>query len=633
MAEYTFPKRGVAFVFDVALIDAASRPNLKSNPTLATGDAKVSKDDGAFANLTTLPTVTPAGGVNVKVSLSATEMTADRLTVTLIDVAGGEWDPLTITIYPATRALEDLAFPANSGRSIQVESDGHVHADLKEWKGSVPANLADTDKVPASVQHKANVGLSTQEKADANAEADQALADAGVTPARTGHLDNLNVGGLVAGQADIQGITQAQRVRVIAPPMIERPDSGSVTYRLWIYAYDEQHKAEDLDSNPTVTAENNAATDRSGNLGAVTKPGGTTGVYYVDYTVAVGHAIEGLVFKVNATEGGVPTQYAASALVVDTTAVDFTSADRAKLDTLHDPRLTAGRAAALDEITAGRMAELDPANLPADVAAVKADTATLLSRITSTLFSGITSLAQWLGLLAGKQTGNGTAVTEIRATGAGGGAYDPTKDSLEAVRDRGDAAWGAGAVPTKEEIADQVWEEVDTDHVAPGTMGARMNAAGGAADPLANPVPGAYAEGTGGRALADIPYIKAKAALLTGGAEITLTSPVTQGGELRIRQGDDYQAADGRSFELSSDDWPDLTGATIEWRFEGLGPVGTASIPEAGDTVQTVRLELTTEESAVVPHGHRSYEVVVTLAGSGHVVMLADGPLRVRKAY
>lgn len=60
----------------------------------------------------------------------------------------------------------------------------------------------------------------------------------------------------------------------------------------------------------------------------------------------------------------------------------------------------------------------------------------ILTAITgSTLFTGITSLAQWLGLIAGKQTGNSTARTEIRATGAGSGTYDETTDSLEANRD------------------------------------------------------------------------------------------------------------------------------------------------------------------------------------------------------
>jgi len=84
--------------------------------------------------------------------------------------------------------------------------------------------------------------------------------------------------------------------------------------------------------------------------------------------------------------------------------------------------------------TEGRLAELDGANLPADVD-------TLLGRITSALFTGITSLSEWLGLLAGKQVGDATARTEVRATGAGSGTFNETLESLEAIRDRGDVAW------------------------------------------------------------------------------------------------------------------------------------------------------------------------------------------------
>lgn len=76
-------------------------------------------------------------------------------------------------------------------------------------------------------------------------------------------------------------------------------------------------------------------------------------------------------------------------------------------------------------------------NAPSDSSGVT----TLLTRIPSGLFTGITSLAQWLGLIAGKQTGNSTARTEIRATGAGSGTFDETTDSIEALRDRGDTAW------------------------------------------------------------------------------------------------------------------------------------------------------------------------------------------------
>lgn len=84
------------------------------------------------------------------------------------------------------------------------------------------------------------------------------------------------------------------------------------------------------------------------------------------------------------------------------------------------------------------------ASVSADIATVDGNVDTLLTRITSTLFSGITSLAEWLGLLAGKQTGDATARTEIRATGAGSGTFDETTDALEALRDRGDSAWVTG---------------------------------------------------------------------------------------------------------------------------------------------------------------------------------------------
>jgi hypothetical protein len=96
------------------------------------------------------------------------------------------------------------------------------------------------------------------------------------------------------------------------------------------------------------------------------------------------------------------------------------------------------------------------ASVSEDVAAIKTDTGNLVTRIPAALFSGITSLAHWLGALAGKQTANATAQTEIRATGAGSGTYDPTTDSQEAIRDRGDAAWTTATGFSTHSAAD-VW--------------------------------------------------------------------------------------------------------------------------------------------------------------------------------
>jgi len=56
----------------------------------------------------------------------------------------------------------------------------------------------------------------------------------------------------------------------------------------------------------------------------------------------------------------------------------------------------------------------------------------------ATCLAGITSLAAWLRGLSRKSTMDATAKTELNT---GGGTYDETTDSNEALRERGDAAW------------------------------------------------------------------------------------------------------------------------------------------------------------------------------------------------
>jgi len=52
--------------------------DLKNNPTISAGDFTISKDGGAAANLTNLPTVVGTSA-QVEISLTATEMTADKV--------------------------------------------------------------------------------------------------------------------------------------------------------------------------------------------------------------------------------------------------------------------------------------------------------------------------------------------------------------------------------------------------------------------------------------------------------------------------------------------------------------------------------------------------------------------------
>lgn len=93
------PVKNSAFTFYVALEDYANPGNMKSSPTIASGDFQVSKDGGSFANLTTLPTNEPASSEMVEINLTATEMNADNVSVRCKDqTSPKEWADLIINI-------------------------------------------------------------------------------------------------------------------------------------------------------------------------------------------------------------------------------------------------------------------------------------------------------------------------------------------------------------------------------------------------------------------------------------------------------------------------------------------------------------------------------------------------------
>ena len=112
MTSYVTPKKNSEYIFYVSL-PAQAGNTMQSNPTLASGDFKVSKDGGALANLTTLPTVTPASGKMVKITVSATEMNADNVTIVASDAAGDEWNDVTMNIHTTASQIDDLATQAS----------------------------------------------------------------------------------------------------------------------------------------------------------------------------------------------------------------------------------------------------------------------------------------------------------------------------------------------------------------------------------------------------------------------------------------------------------------------------------------------------------------------------------------
>lgn len=125
-------------------------------------------------------------------------------------------------------------------------------------------------------------------------------------------------------------------------------------------------------------------------------------------------------------------------------------------------------------------------------------------------------------------------------------------ENLDAAISTRLATAGYTAPPSAAAVADQVWDEAMAGHLSAGSTGEKLNAAGSAADPLTNNVPGTYGVGTAGYALGRI-----------GTATVTATQPVSGDGQvLLLVRGDDYVEADGRALEFSSASWPNLTGVT-----------------------------------------------------------------------
>lgn len=102
-APYNPPVKNEEFIIYIALQDTSNPESFKANPTIASGDFKVSKDGGALANLATLPSVEPASSIWIKLTLSNTEMNADNVSIQAIDqTSPKEWSDWALNI-PTTQ--------------------------------------------------------------------------------------------------------------------------------------------------------------------------------------------------------------------------------------------------------------------------------------------------------------------------------------------------------------------------------------------------------------------------------------------------------------------------------------------------------------------------------------------------
>src|SRR6185295_4224374 len=236
-------------------------------------------------------------------------------------------------------------------------------------------------------------------------------------------------------------------------------------------------------------------------LGSISNP--STGKYTLNYTSSVTDTIEGLHWEVTGTVNSKLRRYVAYMQIVDTTAVSFTSTDRTNMGTILS-RISgpvaleaslqaliatigvagAGLTAADDAVIAAIAAlyNISPAQVRTAIGLASANLDTQLDTITGKVAnlpaspastSDVTSardtilskLLKYVQLLFRKDaavaTDNSTELTAINSNGgSGGGDANPTTDSLQAIRDHGDAAW-ITAVGFSTLTAAEVWSHVD----------------------------------------------------------------------------------------------------------------------------------------------------------------------------
>lgn len=163
---------------------------------------------------------------------------------------------------------------------------------------------------------------------------DTAAVSSRLTSARAGYLDNLNVGGAVASQADINALNQSASRRIILASVgqFERPETGTVTYTVEARTYDEDGAAVNADTTPTLTATGIVTGSLAGNLSAATNP--ATGVYRWTYTVNSTDAAEQVRFDISAVLNSATFTLTQYAQVVDLVSATWTATDATHLTSI-----------------------------------------------------------------------------------------------------------------------------------------------------------------------------------------------------------------------------------------------------------------------------------------------------------
>jgi len=134
------PVKGSAYSFEVSVVSQGDTDTFQTSVTLAAGDVTVHKDGGSAANIDALPTEIGTTGV-LTVTLTGSEMNADRVVVRFHDVAGDEWQDVLVIIHTAAQTLDTTDAAVDSNTSAIAALNDLDAAGIRSALGLASANL------------------------------------------------------------------------------------------------------------------------------------------------------------------------------------------------------------------------------------------------------------------------------------------------------------------------------------------------------------------------------------------------------------------------------------------------------------------------------------------------------------
>lgn len=459
-------------------------------------------------------------------------------------------------IVLASRALKAVT---DDGRSLDINISNRVAANLRQV---MDVNLTETSngRLAAALIKFLDVSTPTltaesvNQTGDAYSSATTLLSR--LTSARAGYLDNLNAGGVLASQADINALNQSASRRIVATTVsqFERPETGSTEYWVDVRTYDGDGAAVNADSTPTLAATGITSGDLSANLSVATNP--STGLYRWVYTLAHDATLEHVRFDATATLNGSEFVIAVNTQTADFVAITLSTNDRDMLTGIYNA-LPSGTIAGVDDVPT--LAEI---NAEADQALAD--------------YGGPTKSEMDAGFDALNDLDSASAQLAAEAALA---AYDPPTRA-EATADKAEILTDTNSIKF---VTDKFEGMLEVDGgVSRWTENALEQAPSGS---------GATTE-------------EIVAAL--SGSTIVISSPYEPDtGTLTIICGDDYSESSGKAFTVNveSATLPDLDGATIVLTIRhkiinDLTIVGTGELISQDSDGATIAVSISRTETA-----------------------------------